>query len=97
MIYLILTTGIYNCINILALYEAHFEVPMVGAKLNTVNVRLNASIIASFISYSYDGGSWIFCLGRGGFEDLGREEQIYKPPLLHVIGDSYCNTLDHSR
>jgi hypothetical protein len=49
---LILTTSIYNCTNILALYEAHFGVPMAGAELNTVNVRLNASIIAFLLGHS---------------------------------------------
>jgi acyl-CoA synthetase (AMP-forming)/AMP-acid ligase II len=45
-------TCIYNCTNILALYEAHFGVPMAGAELNTLNVRLNASTIALFLGHS---------------------------------------------
>jgi len=37
--------------NILALYEAHFGIPMAGAVLNPVNIRLNASTVAFLLCH----------------------------------------------
>eukprot|EP00250_Pteridium_aquilinum_P009417 c18656_g1_i1 orf=400-2052(+) len=38
--------------NVPAMYEMHFGVPMAGAILNTLNVRLNASTMASLLKHS---------------------------------------------
>ena len=38
--------------NIPAVYEMHFAVPMAGAVLNTINVRLSAKDISTILSHS---------------------------------------------
>lgn len=38
--------------NVPAMYEMHFGVPMAGAILNTLNIRLNASTMASLLEHS---------------------------------------------
>ncbi|KAM0954439.1 putative acid--thiol ligase [Dioscorea sansibarensis] len=38
--------------NIPAIYEAHFGIPMAGALVNCVNIRLNASTIAFLLDHS---------------------------------------------
>ena len=38
--------------NTSALYEAHFAIPMIGAVLNTINIRLDAKTISYIISHS---------------------------------------------
>nr|CAD1821176.1 unnamed protein product [Ananas comosus var. bracteatus] len=38
--------------NIPALYEMHFAVPMAGAVLNTINMRLNAANVAGLLKHS---------------------------------------------
>lgn len=39
--------------NIPAMYEAHFGVPMTGAVLNTLNIRLNAESLAFMLDHSH--------------------------------------------
>ncbi|KAK9933920.1 hypothetical protein M0R45_021090 [Rubus argutus] len=78
--------------NIPALYEAHFGVPMAGAVLNTVNVRLNASTIAFLLDHS---SSVVVMVDQEFFTLVEEALKIwaekskghYKPPLLIVIGD----------
>lgn len=38
--------------NTIALYESHFAIPMVGAVINTINIRLDADTISYIISHS---------------------------------------------
>jgi fatty-acyl-CoA synthase len=38
--------------NTSALYEAHFAIPMIGAVINTINIRLDAKTISYIISHS---------------------------------------------
>ena len=38
--------------NTVALYEAHFAIPMVGAIINTINIRLDANTISYIIGHS---------------------------------------------
>ncbi|XP_009348886.1 acetate--CoA ligase CCL3-like [Pyrus x bretschneideri] len=82
--------------NVPALFEAHFGVPMAGAVLNTVNVRLNAATIAFLLGHS----SSVVVMVDQEFFPLAEEalkiwseksEGHYKPPLLIVIGDESCD------
>ena len=38
--------------NTIALYEAHFAIPMIGAIINTINIRLDANTISYIIGHS---------------------------------------------
>lgn len=38
--------------NVPAIYEAHFGVPMAGAVINPVNIRLNAQTVAFLLEHS---------------------------------------------
>ena len=38
--------------NTTAMYEAHFGIPMMGAILNTINIRLDAKTISYIIGHS---------------------------------------------
>ena len=38
--------------NTTAMYEAHFGIPMTGAILNTINIRLDAKTISYIIGHS---------------------------------------------
>jgi fatty-acyl-CoA synthase len=44
-----------------AMYEAHFGVPMAGAVLNTINIRLDAAMIALILEH---GGAKVFLVDR---------------------------------
>ncbi|KAH7365351.1 hypothetical protein KP509_18G022500 [Ceratopteris richardii] len=73
------------------MYELHFGVPMVGAILNTLNVRLNAATLASLLQHS---GSKMIFVDRQYvpviYETLKlQKEQSSKIPVLIVIEDLY--------
>ncbi|XP_004295105.1 PREDICTED: acetate/butyrate--CoA ligase AAE7, peroxisomal [Fragaria vesca subsp. vesca] len=78
--------------NVPALYEAHFGVPMAGAVINTVNIRLNASTIAFLLGHS---ASVVVMVDQEFFPLVEEALKIwaekskgqFKPPLLIVIGD----------
>ncbi|CAN1281417.1 Acetate--CoA ligase CCL3 [Linum perenne] len=79
--------------NVPALYEAHFGVPMSGAVLNTVNIRLNAQTIAFLLGHS---GSTVvivdqefFRLVEEALKILNETKKDFKPILI-VIGDPSC-------
>ncbi|KAI8010450.1 Acetate/butyrate--CoA ligase AAE7, peroxisomal [Camellia lanceoleosa] len=82
--------------NIPALYEAHFGVPMAGAVLNTVNVRLNAPTISFLLQHS----SAAVVMVDQEFFPLAEEalkiwadkmKSNFQPPLLVVIADESCD------
>lgn len=81
--------------NIPAIYEAHFGVPMCGAVLNCVNIRLNAATIAFLLGHSQSAVIMVdqefFTLAEESLrvmeEKAGRN---FKRPLLIVIGDHTC-------
>ncbi|PRQ39366.1 putative acid--thiol ligase [Rosa chinensis] len=78
--------------NVPALYEAHFGIPMAGAVLNTVNVRLNASTVAFLLGHSSSVVVMVdqefFTLAEEALKIWAEKSKgQYKPPLLIVIGD----------
>ncbi|EEF43060.1 acetate--CoA ligase CCL3 [Ricinus communis] len=81
--------------NIPALYEAHFGVPMAGAVLNTVNIRLDAPTIAFLLGHSRSTVVMVdqeyFHLAEGAFKILAEKENNFSPPLLIVIADESCD------
>ncbi|KAF2312755.1 hypothetical protein GH714_039850 [Hevea brasiliensis] len=80
--------------NVPALYEAHFGVPMAGAVLNTVNIRLNASTIAFLLGHSKSAILMVdqefFSLAENALKILAENDNHYNPPLLIVISDKSC-------
>ena len=66
------------------IYESHFGVPMTGAVLNTLNVRLDAATIA-------------FCLRHGGAKVLIADTEFsdsVKPALAELDGDILVIDID---
>ncbi|XP_018809451.1 acetate/butyrate--CoA ligase AAE7, peroxisomal [Juglans regia] len=81
--------------NVPAIYEAHFGVPMAGAVLNAVNIRLNASTIAFLLSHSSAAvvmvDQEVFVLAEEALKILKEKNRSFKPPILVVIGDENCD------
>ena len=81
--------------NIPALYEAHFGIPMAGAVLNTVNIRLNASTIAFLLGHSLAAVVMVdqefFSLAEEALKIWSQKSKSFKPPILIVIGDENCD------
>ncbi|KAK4855395.1 hypothetical protein QYF36_006863 [Acer negundo] len=78
--------------NVPAIYEAHFGVPMAGAVLNCVNIRLNAPAIAFLLGHSLAAVVMVdqefFSLAEEALKILEEKNKgKYKPPILIVIGD----------
>lgn len=82
--------------NIPALYEAHFGIPMAGAVINTVNVRLNAGATSFLLEHS---GSAVVMVDQEFFKMAEEALKVltdkaktnFKPPLLIVIADENCD------
>ncbi|KDP27889.1 hypothetical protein JCGZ_18969 [Jatropha curcas] len=81
--------------NIPAMYEAHFGVPMAGAVVNAVNIRLNASTIAFLLGHSKSAVLMVdqeyFTLAEEALKILREKEINFSPPLLIVIADESCD------
>ncbi|KAG6764084.1 hypothetical protein POTOM_031542 [Populus tomentosa] len=81
--------------NVPALYEAHFGVPMAGAVVNCVNIRLNAQAIAFLLGHSKSKVVMVdqefFALVEEALKIWEGNEKNFKPPLLVVIGDKSCD------
>ncbi|KAB1213872.1 Acetate/butyrate--CoA ligase AAE7, peroxisomal [Morella rubra] len=81
--------------NVPAIYEAHFGVPMAGAVLNAVNIRLNASTIAFLLGHSSAAVVMVdqefFALVEEALKILSEKNKGYRPLLLVVIGDENCD------
>ncbi|MED6130351.1 Acetate/butyrate--CoA ligase aae7, peroxisomal [Stylosanthes scabra] len=81
--------------NIPALYEAHFGIPMAGAVLNPVNIRLNAATIAFLLGHSSAAAVIVdqdfFTLAEEALKICSEKTKGFKPPLLVVIGDENCD------
>ncbi|KAJ0687593.1 putative acid--thiol ligase [Helianthus annuus] len=80
------------------MYEAHFGVPMSGAVLNAVNIRLNASTIGFLLEHSSSAVIMVdqefFKLAEEALKILkDKIKTNFKPPLLVVIKDdsTECN------
>ncbi|KAK2990265.1 hypothetical protein RJ640_014717, partial [Escallonia rubra] len=82
--------------NIPAMYEAHFGVPMAGAVVNAVNIRLNAPTIAFLLGHSSSAVVMVdqefFKLAEEAIKILAdKSKSTFKPPLLIVIADESCD------
>ncbi|KAK4742771.1 hypothetical protein SAY87_000772 [Trapa incisa] len=83
--------------NIPALYESHFGVPMSGAVVNCVNIRLNASTIAFLLGHSSSAVVMVdqefFALAEEALKIWAeKSKENFKPPLIIVIGDETCES-----
>ncbi|KAL3638582.1 2-methylpropanoate--CoA ligase ccl4 [Castilleja foliolosa] len=78
--------------NIPAMCELHFAVPMAGAILNTVNLRLDTKAISNLLQHSESKLMFVDCqsaaLAREAVSMLPRTSQR---PLLVLIQDEYCD------
>jgi fatty-acyl-CoA synthase len=71
--------------NVPAIYEAHFGVPMAGAVLNTLNIRLDAESIAFQIAH---GEAKVLIIDREFSGVVKRAlEMLERPPLVIDIDD----------
>ncbi|XP_074296704.1 acetate--CoA ligase CCL3-like [Silene latifolia] len=82
--------------NVPAIYEAHFGVPMSGAVLNTVNIRLNAETIAFLLGHSQSIVIMVdqefFTLAEEALKILAEKSKgNFKQPILIVIPDEACD------
>ncbi|KAK4478333.1 hypothetical protein RD792_017623 [Penstemon davidsonii] len=82
--------------NIPAMYEAHFGVPMSGAALNAVNIRLNAQTIAFLLGHSQAALIMVdqefFSLAEEALKIMADETKgKFKHPILIVIADENCD------
>ncbi|KAL2341607.1 hypothetical protein Fmac_009547 [Flemingia macrophylla] len=81
--------------NIPALYEAHFGIPMAGAVLNTINIRLNASRIAFLLAHSSTVAVIVdqefFSLLQESLKICSEKSKGFKPPIVVVVGDGNCH------
>ncbi|TYI38927.1 hypothetical protein ES332_A02G063900v1 [Gossypium tomentosum] len=82
--------------NIPATYEAHFGIPMCGAVINPVNIRLNASTIAFLLGHSQCAivivDQEFFTLAEDSLKIMKEKSQgHFNPPLLVVVADEACD------
>ncbi|KAH1091237.1 hypothetical protein J1N35_018494 [Gossypium stocksii] len=82
--------------NVPAAYEAHFGIPMSGAVINPVNIRLNASTVAFLLGHSQSAvvivDQEFFTLAEDSLKIMKEKSQgNFKPPLLVVIADESCD------
>ncbi|CAM8887523.1 unnamed protein product [Rhodiola kirilowii] len=82
--------------NVPAMYEAHFGVPMSGAVLNCVNIRLNPAVVAFLLGHSSSAVVMVdqefFPLAEKALQLLKEKQGTsYKAPLLVVIADAACD------
>ncbi|GFZ21743.1 acyl-activating enzyme 7 [Actinidia rufa] len=85
-------------LNIPAMYEAHFGVPMAGAVINPVNIRLNAPTVAFLLEHS---SSAVIMVDQEFFPLAEEALQIwadktkgsFQLPLLIVIADESCDPM----
>lgn len=85
------------------MYEAHFGIPMAGAVLNAVNIRLNAGTISFLLGHSSTGVIMVdqefFTLAEEALKILAdKNKGNFRPPLLIVIADESCDpkSLQHA-
>ena len=70
--------------NIPAMLEAHFGVPMIGAVLNTLNVRLDAEAIAFMLNH---GEARVLITDREFHEVISKALDLIKRPILVIDVD----------
>ncbi|GAA0167910.1 ligase [Lithospermum erythrorhizon] len=81
--------------NVPAMYEAHFGVPMSGAVINAVNIRLNAQTVSFLLGHSQSAVIMVdqefVSLVEDSLKILAENEVKFKPPILIVIADKTCD------
>lgn len=82
--------------NVPAMYEAHFGIPMAGAVLNAVNVRLNADTIAFLLDHCSAAVVMVdqefFSLAEEALKfSENKSKGKSNRPLLIVIADKNCD------
>ncbi|KAG9139431.1 hypothetical protein Leryth_021582 [Lithospermum erythrorhizon] len=81
--------------NVPAMYEAHFGVPMSGAVINAVNIRLNAQTVSFLLGHSQSAVIMVdqefVSLVEDSLKILAEKEVKFKPPILIVIADKTCD------
>ncbi|OAY27674.1 hypothetical protein MANES_15G006200v8 [Manihot esculenta] len=77
------------------MYEAHFGVPMAGAVVNCVNIRLNSPTVAFLLGHSKSEVVMVdqefFSLAEEALKILAESGNSFKPSLLIVIADKSCD------
>jgi len=72
------------------MFESHFSIPMVGAILNTINVRLDASTVAYILD---DGKAKALIVDRELFEVASEAlSTSLSKPMLILIDDEFADT-----
>ncbi|XP_073309137.1 acetate--CoA ligase CCL3-like [Primulina huaijiensis] len=81
--------------NIPAMYEAHFGVPMSGAVLNAVNIRLNPQTVAFLLGHSQAAVIMVdqefYHLAEEALQIIASESKGKYKPLIIVIADKSCD------
>jgi acetate/butyrate---CoA ligase len=82
--------------NVPAIYEAHFGVPMSGAVINCVNIRLNAPTVSFLLDHSKAEvvivDQEFYSLAEDSLKILSEKKKSnYKPPLVILIRDPTCD------
>lgn len=82
--------------NIPAIYEAHFGVPMSGAVLNAVNIRLNAQTIAFLLGHSQSAviivDQEFYTLAEEALSIMkNQSNDNFKLPIMIVVADKKCD------
>lgn len=82
--------------NVPAAYESHFGVPMAGAVLNAINIRLDARAIAYLLEHSRAAAVLVdqefFMLFHEVLRLMAEKHgSRFEPPFLVVIGDETCD------
>jgi acyl-CoA synthetase (AMP-forming)/AMP-acid ligase II len=83
--------------NVPAVYEAHFGVPMSGAVVNCVNIRLNAETIAFLLDHSVAEVVMVdqefYTLAEESLRIVAeKKKSAFRPPIMIVIGDPTCDS-----
>lgn len=78
------------------MYEAHFGIPMSGAALNAVNIRLNAETIAFLLTHSQAAVVMVdqefYSLAEEALKIMAdKSKGKFKPPTVIVIADAHCD------
>jgi fatty-acyl-CoA synthase len=74
--------------NLPEMFEAHFAVPMCGAVLNAINIRLDAATIAFILQH---GEAKLFIVDQefGGVAQSALDELGLELPLIHIEDSTY--------
>jgi acetate/butyrate---CoA ligase len=81
--------------NVPAIYEAHFGVPMSGAVINCVNIRLNAPSVSFLLEHSKADVVILdqeFYSAEDSLKEISEKKKSNnKTPLVIVIHDPTCD------